>query len=578
MADERVSAIPSELIGWGAWAQGADADLEASARRLNAALEQLYASCDPSLLPPSDRQYVGNGLLAYAVRNLATDGWVGRVGQAFLAAAERGAVQNLLTPEVRAAVLNQSVTCGQREIAHLVGGDPAQAGVVAAAAATLAARVTEAERAGATQTVRSLLQQLSGYEHDPLFTSAFFRQLGVKGTVGAAAAVGSAGSESRLLSVLDTALATATRSQGWEKSFNAALWSGRSQPPAAASISLGQLLLLKFGVYSRDFLTRAADEALFPVPNVLGAEAALKALARNPEVAAAYLRSQAPGPPFDTPRLLRIFTEDGRWLGQPQLSQALSQALTAAGSSLVHVGGPTEMKQLLDQVNASLSVPLSGLALAQLATWVHALAQIHATRAGEDQLITGMDEQWREVGQIEQQLERMGVPSKDLQEVGQELPGMLEQIQRSRLAMTQLMTGIDRDYLVDLGVPEGSLADLLNRGTAPLAVLGDILTLIDPGSHLSATQATLDRVAAGANLTGMGLAALSEDVAGDLVPEVGVGMAVVSGLYAAYESIPQLHDLVDGVLHIPDDVWQQIDGGYHQFLNWLSGDGFLGGT
>ncbi|HEY4028671.1 MAG TPA: hypothetical protein VGO86_19750, partial [Candidatus Dormibacteraeota bacterium] len=89
MAGSQVGAIPGQLIGWASWALGANSDVEAAARDLNQKIDLLNLSHpDPTVL--GRVPYVGDDVLALAIRNGSTDTWVGQVGQAFMNLATRG--------------------------------------------------------------------------------------------------------------------------------------------------------------------------------------------------------------------------------------------------------------------------------------------------------------------------------------------------------------------------------------------------------------------------------------------------------------------------------------------------------
>lgn len=124
MGSDTVSAIPGQLLSWAGWASTANPDLEAAAHDLNQKIDLLNLSHpDPAVL--GQVPYVGDDVLAYAIRNGSTDQWVGQVGQAFLTLATRGIPPGILRQEWD-AILNGTATVSGGALDGMVGGDPTQ--------------------------------------------------------------------------------------------------------------------------------------------------------------------------------------------------------------------------------------------------------------------------------------------------------------------------------------------------------------------------------------------------------------------------------------------------------------------
>ena len=340
MADRTVSAIPAELIGWAAWAQGADSTAQSMGRRLSAALANLYASSDPGLLPPALQVNAGNDLVGYSVRNSATDQWVGRVGQAFADAGTTGIMGRMLTPEDRQAIIAGTVVSSQEAIALLAGRDPTVQGQDQAQAAVLAAEVLDAQHVGGTRLELALLGRLNAHEHDPTYTAAFFRELGAENTLGLVRDLHGAGGD--LLRVYDTALATATNSPGWDLAFNSQIWPSVAMGDVPV-VTAAQKALLAYGSYSQDFLTRAGDYIFFgpllsgrPFVDAGAVQQVLDAFARNGSAATAYLLSSLPA--MDRSRLVMLLAGEAATFQQSQaaagaLGRMLAGASASAGTS-----------------------------------------------------------------------------------------------------------------------------------------------------------------------------------------------------------------------------------------------------
>ena len=79
------AAVPARLIGWASWAGSKDQSLASLASNLDTAIEAFNAS--PQSPHYITLPYVGNELASFAAHNAVIDAWVGKVGQAFKAAA-----------------------------------------------------------------------------------------------------------------------------------------------------------------------------------------------------------------------------------------------------------------------------------------------------------------------------------------------------------------------------------------------------------------------------------------------------------------------------------------------------------
>jgi len=86
-------AIPSDLIGFAAWAQQRDRELQALAGRINGAIEGFNATPqNPRYIGPLP--YVGDELALLSAGMAAVDEWVGDVGRAFEQAGNQGMAPN----------------------------------------------------------------------------------------------------------------------------------------------------------------------------------------------------------------------------------------------------------------------------------------------------------------------------------------------------------------------------------------------------------------------------------------------------------------------------------------------------
>jgi hypothetical protein len=338
MGDDVVSAVPSDLLDWSGWTRGLNTDLQGAAKRLNQAISDMNASRpDPTIL--GVLPFTGNAAIGYAARNDSTDTWVGRVGQAFLSVATRGLPGGLVRADYD-DFRSGLVTTDQGAIASRVGGDPTFEAEQVRRATELAEQLRQAIDAGDEGRIRELLQQLAGDEFDPAFTMAFFEELGPNYVLAVMPAMEG---DDRLLWSFDNALATATRAPGWNPGFNEALWPGPGRGWVPSSYT--DVLLLKYGVYSEDFLTRAGDNILLggkydrngsvdPYTERL----ALGALGRNPDAALHYLLGHAfqpeiGGPSFQTRAVELLLYFRQAFEVDPGLAGAMGGLIASAAQS-----------------------------------------------------------------------------------------------------------------------------------------------------------------------------------------------------------------------------------------------------
>lgn len=82
------------------------------------------------------------------------------------------------------------------------------------------------------------------------------------------------------------------------------------------------------------------------------------------------------------------------------------------------------------------------------------------------------------------------------------------------------------------GLPEAGAVGALGKLAAGVGVLGDVMTLINPGVE-NTTEGTTLRVAAGANIVGTGAVLLAANAAADWIPVAGQIVMVGTGLFLA---------------------------------------------
>jgi hypothetical protein len=264
------SAIPNDLILYGGNAESHNRQLQDWARNVTQALDSLRRSHpDPGLLPSIPD--LGAVLNAYAVKKEAIDKFVYDVGMAFLE------ISN--SPD-----LNAKVTVDDSKLNGQLDKDEGAQG----------RKYADDVASGKMP----LDQALAMIGDDPIETAAFFKELGAPGTL---RVVGDIQDDPDLLRKFDEALATATQSPTWDPSFTDQLANGDyfdfedlGPPERRWALTAS---LLKYGTYSEDFLTKIGDQFLFHQKDDgvnHGAELALDALTRNPDVALKYLNGTDP--------------------------------------------------------------------------------------------------------------------------------------------------------------------------------------------------------------------------------------------------------------------------------------------
>jgi hypothetical protein len=337
---KQASAIPSQLTGYSGWASFQNGDLKTAARKLNAALEKLNQAKNSSYVL-GQVEYVGNDVLGYAARNEITDSWVGDVGRAFSDADRQGVNPQLYKANYQ-DFQNSKATVSDKAVTSRVGGDPVKAGEQNSAATKLAAALREAEDTGNAAQVKAIISQLEAHQYDPAWAAAFFKELGPDETRFAIEFIYKEDDPEnvRLLTIYDTALASATNSDGWDPDFNSQMWKQGGGMRASDS------LLLKYQTvaYSEDFLTKAADSALFYPEGTLTtldpkyAKIIFNALAQNPDASLHYLLGSPPDgkngtlPGTRIMALLRDYQNTFR-TDEGGSATALSSVLAAAGRS-----------------------------------------------------------------------------------------------------------------------------------------------------------------------------------------------------------------------------------------------------
>lgn len=332
---EEVGAIPGALIAWPSSVQGETGPLNSAAGKLNSAIEALNSAPKTGgLMGPVP--YAGNAILGYVARNQVIDAWVGRVGTAFLRAAEAsgpvvgggGFLATLLTDFED---LGRRATSTNAAIAAEAGSNPTREADDAASGAETGAQMKEGVDTRNQSMVDGALGTLGQHQGDGVFDVHFFQALTPKGTLAAVPFVAKAPNG---LQTFDTALANATNSSGWDRAFNAALF---KPDPKTGTLDRNSLGLLVAGKYSLDFLTQAGDGWLFRAQLTgdrgFATLPILQAMARNPAAASAWLTGSTPGIPGSRiGALLSTQPQYSDWqsltLNDPGIQQAFNNLLT----------------------------------------------------------------------------------------------------------------------------------------------------------------------------------------------------------------------------------------------------------
>lgn len=291
MGDDWVSAKPSELLTYAQNALDIDSELWGQGERLRWALDQFRRS-NPDGKYISSIAQLDRHVQELAVHAKKTDDWVGRVAEAFRDSnAAPPHEQSDSTPvTVRESALNKLIPGEEQDLVRdrkaYAAGD--------------AEALREAVEKHDTKAIAALRAKLAAHAYDPTYTVGFFEGLGPENTM---ALAGALKGDPATLKAFGEALGTATRSQGWDPNFNSRLWPGpgKNWGPATA----GNLQLLKYGIFSEDFLTRAGDNILLGgrdgwvsshADDPMADLAVLQAIARNPTASLHYLLGQTPDP------------------------------------------------------------------------------------------------------------------------------------------------------------------------------------------------------------------------------------------------------------------------------------------
>jgi hypothetical protein len=334
------SAIPNDLILYGGNAESHNRQLRDWARSVSQALDALRRSKpDPGLLPSVPD--LGASLDAYAVKKEAIDKFVYDVGMAFLEVSTSTDL-NALTSVSDSALngqLDKDLGAPGRQYAQDVASGK-----------------------------MPLDQALAMIGDDPIETAAFFQALGPAGTL---QVLNGIVDDPGTLAKFDDALATATQSPTWDPKFNDQLANGNPydfEPMPEERRWYLTAQLFKSGIYSSDFLTKVGDAFLFHQRDDgvnHGAQLALAALGRNPDVALDYLNGTDPSDKNRT-RLNHIL-ENGVSLtammpgGESEFQKYEAQIKDQLGlTTLAANGAPDATPDKLATLLASISkVPVS---------------------------------------------------------------------------------------------------------------------------------------------------------------------------------------------------------------------------
>src|SRR5919201_2266631 len=264
-----VSAVPSALTGWAAWAQAQNPTLTSAARRADAAIQAFNSSKHDPAVVTHPVPYPGEHVVSYSARNGTVDQWVGKVGEAFFAIATKNIPPAALQYE-SSYYSNKRISVDEKAVEQQVGGDP----VAQARAAGDAAEMHEAIDRNDGGTVRQMANGLAPYvqKGDGAYLAAYYRDLGPDYTMKATHYMRDFKdpAQAAALKTFDQGLVTATNQPGWDPSFDDRVFAeGTADHPADPH----QFLLLASakaphaGSFSQHFLERAGDARLFPGPN-----------------------------------------------------------------------------------------------------------------------------------------------------------------------------------------------------------------------------------------------------------------------------------------------------------------------
>src|SRR5919197_2239795 len=117
---DTVSAVPSVLEGWAAWAQAQKPTLTSAARRADAAIQAFNSSKPDPAVVTHPVPYPGENVVSFATRNGVVDRWVGKVGEAFFANATKDLPPAAVQYE-SSYYSNQRISAGEKDIEQQVG-------------------------------------------------------------------------------------------------------------------------------------------------------------------------------------------------------------------------------------------------------------------------------------------------------------------------------------------------------------------------------------------------------------------------------------------------------------------------
>lgn len=346
---ETVSAVPSVLTGWAAWAQAHNPTLTSAARRADAAIQAFNNSKPDPAVVTRPVPYPGENVVSFAARNGIVDQWVGKVGEAFFAIATKNIPPEALQYE-SSYYSNRRISADESAVEQQVGGDP----VAQAKAAGDAAEMHEAIDRSDGSTVRRMADGLAPYVQngDGAYLLAYYKDLGPDYTVKATHFMDNLNdpAQAATLKTFDQGLVTATNQPGWDSSFDDRVFAeGTDDHPADPH----RFLLLHDASaphapsYSTHFLEKAGDAYFFQYMNapklpdtvVIGSEPTnwvLNAISLNHQAAADWLTGRPPGEENEgTTRLWLLISSPGGQGGSLQMfhnAGAVNNLIAAAGN------------------------------------------------------------------------------------------------------------------------------------------------------------------------------------------------------------------------------------------------------
>ena len=346
---DTVSAVPSALTGWAAWAQAQNPTVTSAARRADAAIQAFNSSKHDPAVFTHPVPYPGENVVSYTARNGTVDQWVGKVGEAFFAIATKNVPPAALQYE-SSYYSNKRISADEKAVEQQVGDDP----VAQARAAGDAAEMHEAIDRKDGGTVRQMANGLAPYvqKGDRAYLAAYYKDLGPDYTVKATHYMDDLEdpAQAAALRTFDQGLVTATNQRGWDPSFENRIFAqGTMDHPADPH----KFLLLAYpnaphaASYAQHFLETAGDAYFFQDPNapklpdtrVGGPESAnwvLHAISLNRSAAADWLTGHPPGEQGqETTRLQALIVGPASLSGVLQMGhneQAVNDLIAAAGA------------------------------------------------------------------------------------------------------------------------------------------------------------------------------------------------------------------------------------------------------